>query len=69
MDEFIRQTVRTIGPDGYRCPRCNPFRRCGRKVPGLDQLRRSRLRRELVEVVRVGVEMRMEFKLNEAEVA
>ena len=52
MDEFTKQTAKTIGPGGCRCECCNPYRKknragVGKIIPGLNKLRRSRLKTKL----------------------
>ena len=50
MDKFKRQTAKTIGIGGIKCPCCNYFRTFGchgKQMGKLNKLRRSRLKRKL----------------------
>lgn len=52
MDKFKRQTARTIGVGGLKCPCCTDFRTFGchgKQINGLNKLRRSRLKQKLKE--------------------
>lgn len=54
MDIFTKQTAKTIGPGGTRCPCCNEFRTIGnhgKKLPGLNKLRRSRLKQSMNKMI------------------
>lgn len=54
MDLFTKQTAKTIGPGGIRCPCCNEFRTFGnhgKKLPGLNKLRRSRLKQSMDKLI------------------
>lgn len=60
MDDFKKQTARTIGPGGMKCPCCNIFHTFGnhqRKKPGLSKLRRTRFKQQLRQEIEKGEEM------------
>ena len=52
MDLFKKASRKTIGIGGVHCPCCNVYRSKGRQIKGLNKLRRTRLKRYLLNEIR-----------------